>query len=140
MVGAGQMPQPNFRGGEMDLPHPNSLNMRGLPGQQMPQQNLMMQMGGLQQNKMQPKPPQMQMHSVQEVMHNQQFNQGQMKQQNKPPQVPGSNNMNNMGQNKDPSKKQRRPTPSGDKRKDSQPKSPAQKKPKEIIMIKLFAV
>ena len=71
----------NFRGGEMDLPHPNSLNMRGLPGQQLPQQNLMMPMN-LQNKQMPQKPTQMQMPNVSEVMHNNQYNQGQMKQQN----------------------------------------------------------
>ena len=139
MGGAGQITPP-FRGGEMDLPHPNSLNqLRGLPGQQLPQSNIMMQMNPMQ-NKLQQKPPQMSMQNVQDVMHNQQYNQGQLKQQTKPPQVPGTNNMSNLGPNKDLNKQKRRPTPSGEKRKDSQPKSPAQKKPKEIIMIKLFAV
>jgi len=46
------------------------------------------------------------------------------------------NNSNKSTQDKN----KRRPTPSGEKRKDSQPKSPATKKPKEIIMIKIQAV
>lgn len=140
--GQGQRPQgmgmnpTNMRGNELDLPHAGQLNV-GITQQLPSAANLVMPNHlRMQQNKLNQNPQNMHLPNVQEVMHNQQLNQGQMKQQPKP-QMQGSSQMS---ASKDINRKQRKPTPSGEKRKDNQPKSPAMKKPKEAVMVKLFAV